>query len=48
MKPLHSDACRGLCPTCGANLNETTCECRMDWVDPRLAPLLDLKRPDRT
>lgn len=22
-----SDSCRGLCPTCGANLNETTCEC---------------------
>ncbi len=48
MKPLHSDACKGLCPNCGANLNETTCECRTDWVDPRLAPLLNLKRPDRT
>ena len=48
MKPLHSDACKGLCPSCGANLNETTCECRSDWVDPRLAPLLNLKRPDRT
>lgn len=22
-----SDTCRGLCPTCGANLNETTCNC---------------------
>ena len=22
-----SESCRGLCPTCGANLNETTCEC---------------------
>ena len=22
-----SEACRGLCPTCGANLNETSCEC---------------------
>lgn len=22
--------CRGLCPTCGANLNETTCDCRSE------------------
>jgi uncharacterized protein len=22
-----SDTCRGLCPSCGANLNETTCQC---------------------
>jgi uncharacterized protein len=22
-----SETCRGLCPTCGANLNETTCDC---------------------
>jgi uncharacterized protein len=22
-----SESCRGLCPTCGANLNDTTCEC---------------------
>lgn len=22
-----SESCRGLCPSCGANLNETTCEC---------------------
>ena len=48
MKPLHSEACLGLCATCGANLNETTCECRTEWIDPRLAPLLNLKRPDRT
>ena len=43
MKPLHSDDCKGLCPSCGANLNETTCGCRNEWIDPRLAPLRDLK-----
>lgn len=43
MKPLHSEACKGLCPSCGANLNETTCECRNEWEDPRLAPLRKLK-----
>ena len=28
MKPLCSDACRGLCPGCGANLNRESCTCR--------------------
>lgn len=45
MKPLHSTDCKGLCPNCGANLNETTCDCKSEWIDPRLAPLQNLKRP---
>ncbi|MEX2270158.1 MAG: DUF177 domain-containing protein [Vicinamibacterales bacterium] len=43
MKPLHREDCKGLCPNCGTNLNETTCECRNEWEDPRLAPLKALK-----
>ena len=43
MKPLHREDCRGLCPNCGANLNETTCACKNEWEDPRLAPLRKLK-----
>jgi uncharacterized protein len=27
MKPLCSDGCKGLCPTCGADLNLETCGC---------------------
>ncbi len=27
MKPLCHTNCAGLCPQCGANLNETTCHC---------------------
>lgn len=27
MKALCKDTCRGLCPTCGANLNEAPCSC---------------------
>ena len=27
MKPLCRDDCRGLCPHCGADLNETKCTC---------------------
>jgi uncharacterized protein len=42
MKPLCSDACHGLCPQCGANLNRTTCDCNPSWEDPRLAPLKGL------
>jgi uncharacterized protein len=39
MKPLHSEDCKGLCPNCGTNLNETTCDCQVRWEDPRLAGL---------
>lgn len=42
MKPLCSDACKGLCPQCGANLNTNPCNCKPSWVDPRLKVLSDL------
>ena len=42
MKPLCAQACRGLCPECGANLNRTECDCQPRWEDPRLAPLKGL------
>jgi uncharacterized protein len=42
MKPLCGDACAGLCPHCGANLNRTPCGCSPTWEDPRLAPLKNL------
>jgi uncharacterized protein len=44
LKPVCEAACRGLCPSCGANRNQTTCACATRAVDPRLAALLDLKR----
>jgi uncharacterized protein len=43
MKPLCSGACHGLCVVCGTNLNKTTCDCRRDWDDPRLAVLRELR-----
>jgi uncharacterized protein len=43
MKPLCSDACHGLCPMCGTNLNRGTCDCKPAWEDPRLAVLRNLK-----
>ena len=44
MKPLCREACRGLCPACGTNLNSGACDCTHDWEDPRLAPLKALAR----
>ena len=39
--------CRGLCPTCGANLNRDQCDCaeraEQDWVDSDENPFAALK-----
>lgn len=43
MKPLCDAACKGLCPTCGANLNTAPCACVTEDLDPRMAPLRGLK-----
>ncbi|MBR4152322.1 MAG: DUF177 domain-containing protein [Selenomonadaceae bacterium] len=43
MKNLCRDDCKGLCPKCGANLNDGDCGCDKFIVDPRLAALEDLK-----
>ncbi|SFS80143.1 DUF177 domain-containing protein [Paenibacillus sp. BC26] len=40
--PLCEEDCKGLCHTCGTNLNETNCGCQKDDIDPRLAALKDL------
>lgn len=39
--PLCSEDCKGLCPTCGTNRNETPCSCKNERIDPRLAGLAD-------
>ncbi|MBR4903935.1 MAG: DUF177 domain-containing protein [Selenomonadaceae bacterium] len=43
MKNLCKADCKGLCPECGANLNEGDCGCDKLIIDPRLATLEDLK-----
>ncbi len=43
MKNLCKTDCKGLCPVCGANLNEGECGCKRFVVDPRLAALEDFK-----
>ena len=47
MKPLCSDACKGLCVHCGTNLNHATCECAPAWTDPRLAALKHLVKSEK-
>jgi uncharacterized protein len=42
ISPLCKPDCKGLCPICGNNLNETTCNHEDDSVDPRLAALRSL------
>jgi uncharacterized protein len=37
------EACRGLCPRCGANLNQASCECVVEEEDPRWAALRRLR-----
>jgi uncharacterized protein len=43
MKPLCKEDCKGLCPKCGANLNEEDCGCEPDEKASPFAALKDLK-----
>ena len=40
--PVCNADCRGLCPSCGADLNASPCDCDTEDVDPRWAALDDL------
>jgi uncharacterized protein len=42
MKPLCRKDCAGLCPSCGANLNQGPCACPAPDIDPRWAELKKL------
>jgi uncharacterized protein len=42
-KLLCREDCKGLCPSCGVDWNETSCECTHDEVDSRWAALEKLK-----
>lgn len=43
MNALCREDCQGLCPQCGINRNEAKCSCELKPVDPRLAPLKNIK-----
>ncbi len=46
LKPLCKEECAGLCPQCGANLNETRCDCESEVIDSRWQGLRELKLED--
>ena len=39
IQPICQPNCKGLCSTCGKNLNEGPCNCEDESIDPRLATL---------
>ena len=41
-KFLCKEDCKGLCPHCGKNLNEGSCQCNSHQIDPRLEVLKQL------
>lgn len=41
IKRLCKEACKGLCPQCGTDLNNSSCGCINEEVDPRLEKLKD-------
>lgn len=46
MRLLCDETCKGLCPKCGQNLNEQSCNCDKDYINPvfeKLKTLLDDK-----
>ncbi len=42
MRLLCSEACKGICKTCGVNLNEKTCNCDNRSYDPRMSVIRDI------
>jgi len=43
MRPLCKEDCAGLCPVCGADLNDGDCGCQRQTEDPRWAGLAALR-----
>ena len=43
LRHLCREDCKGLCPQCGANLNNGPCGCENNEIDPRWAVLAQLK-----
>lgn len=42
MKVLCSDSCKGICKKCGKDLNEGSCDCEQEELDPRMAAIRDI------
>ena len=42
MQRVCSEDCKGICPICGRNRNETACDCRVEKTDDRWGALRNL------
>ena len=42
MKTLCKEDCKGICPVCGCNQNETACDCDQFVPDPRMSAFRDI------
>ena len=43
LKAICRENCKGLCPHCGANLNDRRCSCSEPFEDPRWSGLKDIR-----
>jgi uncharacterized protein len=43
MKPLCQDGCKGLCPSCGKDMNVSSCECKKKELESEFSVLKKLK-----
>ncbi|MGI6093945.1 MAG: YceD family protein [Lachnospiraceae bacterium] len=42
IRVLCKDDCKGICSHCGTNLNEGSCQCENENLDPRMAVIRDI------
>jgi uncharacterized protein len=42
MQPLCREDCAGICPCCGADFNQGSCNCARENIDPRWEKLKNL------
>jgi len=43
MQRVCSETCKGICPVCGKNRNETACDCKVETADDRWGALRKLE-----
>jgi DUF177 domain-containing protein len=43
LKPLCEEGCKGLCPSCGADLNTGSCSCSREPINLKFSALKDFK-----
>lgn len=47
MKAICSENCKGLCSSCGQNLNENKCDCNTEYINPKFEKILKLFKENK-